>query len=317
MNENKSINSLKKQLVAAVAMVLVAAVALGSSTYAWFANNAKVTATGMNVTAQVEGGIQIKTVSSTVALGSGYTADYATTADAKIASTSLLPASTAGSSAANSVITSDWYYAKAALANASTAKTDTYVTLGSSSTEGQWTFTNGTANGNGVLTYGGSYTGAKDAPAGRYYLATSYHISNVSSEKQASNLKVEGVSVSGTSASGSEMLDKSLRVAIVCGTNVVVYAPVAYPSDFNMSVATSTTGTPGDAGTATMGTDNVATKAGTTTSDAIATSVGNEGSDTLVNVYIWYEGEDTNHKTDNIKTTIDGLKVTVNFVAEV
>lgn len=51
MNENKSINSLKKQLVAAVAMVLVAAVALGSSTYAWFANNNKVTATGMQVTA--------------------------------------------------------------------------------------------------------------------------------------------------------------------------------------------------------------------------------------------------------------------------
>lgn len=52
MNENKSINSLKKQLVAAVAMVLVAAVALGSSTYAWFANNTKVTATGMQVTAK-------------------------------------------------------------------------------------------------------------------------------------------------------------------------------------------------------------------------------------------------------------------------
>ena len=43
MNENKSINSLKKQLVAAVAMVCVAAVALGSSTYAWFVNNNTVT----------------------------------------------------------------------------------------------------------------------------------------------------------------------------------------------------------------------------------------------------------------------------------
>ncbi|MDD5863636.1 MAG: hypothetical protein PUD80_03220 [Firmicutes bacterium] len=284
---------------------------------AWFANNAKVVATGMNVTAQVEGGIQIKTVSSTGTLGSGYTADYATTADAKIDSTALLPVSNAGSSAANSVITSDWYYAKAALASAATAKPDTYVTLGNSSTEGQWTFVNGTASGNGVLDYGSTYTGAKDAPAGRYYLATSYNISNVSSAKPASNLKVEGVSVTGTSSTGSENLDKSLRVAVVCGTNVVIYAPVAYASDFNMSVATSTLGTPGAAGTATMGTDNVATKAGTTTSDAIAPSVGDEGSDTLVNVYIWYEGEDSNHMTDNIKATIDGLKITVNFVAEV
>lgn len=43
--------AIRKQLLAAVAMVLVAAVALGSSTYAWFANNNKVTATDMQVTA--------------------------------------------------------------------------------------------------------------------------------------------------------------------------------------------------------------------------------------------------------------------------
>ena len=40
-----SVKALKKQLGAAVAMVCVAAVALGSSTYAWFVNNARVTAT--------------------------------------------------------------------------------------------------------------------------------------------------------------------------------------------------------------------------------------------------------------------------------
>ena len=44
--------AIRKQLFAAVAMVLVAAVALGSSTYAWFANNNKVTATGLKATAQ-------------------------------------------------------------------------------------------------------------------------------------------------------------------------------------------------------------------------------------------------------------------------
>lgn len=44
--------AIRKQLLAAVAMVLVAAVALGSSTYAWFANNSKVTAEGLKATAQ-------------------------------------------------------------------------------------------------------------------------------------------------------------------------------------------------------------------------------------------------------------------------
>lgn len=46
---------LKKQLIAAIAMVMVAALALGSSTYAWFANNTKVTAEGMSIKALSEG----------------------------------------------------------------------------------------------------------------------------------------------------------------------------------------------------------------------------------------------------------------------
>lgn len=46
-----STKALKKQLMAAIAMVLVAALALGSSTYAWFASNTTVTASTMEVKA--------------------------------------------------------------------------------------------------------------------------------------------------------------------------------------------------------------------------------------------------------------------------
>ena len=46
-----NVKALKKQLMAAIAMVCVAAVALSSATYAWFVNNATVTATGAEVTA--------------------------------------------------------------------------------------------------------------------------------------------------------------------------------------------------------------------------------------------------------------------------
>lgn len=52
--------AIRKQLLAAVAMVLVAAVALGSSTYAWFVASGTVTATGMNVNVQSTGGLLIK-----------------------------------------------------------------------------------------------------------------------------------------------------------------------------------------------------------------------------------------------------------------
>lgn len=43
---------LRKQLLAAVAMVIVAAIAVSSSTFAWFAMSDTVTATGMTVTAK-------------------------------------------------------------------------------------------------------------------------------------------------------------------------------------------------------------------------------------------------------------------------
>lgn len=51
--------AIRKQLLAAVAMVLVAAVALGSSTYAWFAANRTVSATGMQATATTSSSLVI------------------------------------------------------------------------------------------------------------------------------------------------------------------------------------------------------------------------------------------------------------------
>lgn len=52
MENTKTVKALKKQLIAAIARVLVAAVALGSSTYAWFVSNNKVTATTASISAQ-------------------------------------------------------------------------------------------------------------------------------------------------------------------------------------------------------------------------------------------------------------------------
>lgn len=67
MNSKK----LKTQLLAAVAMTLVAALALGSSTFAWFAANTKVEATGMKVTATTTSNLLIAedTLTSTEKLG--------------------------------------------------------------------------------------------------------------------------------------------------------------------------------------------------------------------------------------------------------
>ena len=59
MTETKSVKTLKKQLGAAIAMVCVAAVALGSSTYAWFINNTRVTAESVELTAETSYALMI------------------------------------------------------------------------------------------------------------------------------------------------------------------------------------------------------------------------------------------------------------------
>lgn len=59
MKETNSVKSLKKQLMAAIAMVCVAAIALGTSTYAWFVNNTRVTAGEFSATATTSNALEI------------------------------------------------------------------------------------------------------------------------------------------------------------------------------------------------------------------------------------------------------------------
>lgn len=80
MENAKSVKALKKQLVAAIAMVLVAAVALASSTYAWFVSNNKVTAKTTSISAQsnsayllIEAGKKTTADSTTAATGTEQT----------------------------------------------------------------------------------------------------------------------------------------------------------------------------------------------------------------------------------------------------
>ena len=75
-----------KKLIPALCMLLVSAILLGSSTYAWFSMNTQVTATGMQVKAQAEGGIVIANSAK-----SAWTAE----ATAQITTATLFPTSNA------------------------------------------------------------------------------------------------------------------------------------------------------------------------------------------------------------------------------
>lgn len=308
MNETKSsVKALKKQMAAAIAMVTVAAVAVGSSTYAWFANNNRVSATGMSVQATAEGGIEIKAISGTQDITPS--TQWATLADAQMnAGTILYPTSTKPT-ASNGVLNSDWYHASAQVATNSAANANTYAKL--QQVADTCTFTNGVDKGDGVLTYSENKSGALSA--GAYYLATTYNIAYVG--KNATDLKVEGVTVTGNDNNAE--FDKSLRVAIACGSNVALYAP-GYDTNTSYKVCTETTGTPVTPAAGTMpDSTNVTALAKNATSTTIAQSVGAESNPTVVNVYIWFEGEDSNHFTNNLNSNVDTLKVTVNFSATI
>ena len=80
--------AIKRQLLAAVAMVLVAAVALGSATYEWFVNNTKVTAETVSMTASAA---QTLLISETGA------SNWKTTLPLTDDLTDIVPVSTVGS----------------------------------------------------------------------------------------------------------------------------------------------------------------------------------------------------------------------------
>ena len=101
MTETKSVKTLKKQLGAAIAMVCVAAVALGSSTYAWFVTNNTVKATTSTISAQSNAAF-MKIKYNATAKTSDLTADVAT-----LDSDELYPAQWANNFDASKTTTGD------------------------------------------------------------------------------------------------------------------------------------------------------------------------------------------------------------------
>lgn len=82
--------ALKKQLGAAIAMVIVAAIALGAATFAWFVNNTKVTAGDATVSATTANTLLIKNEAN----------QWGTTYTFEDSNTNFKPVSTIGSNSA-------------------------------------------------------------------------------------------------------------------------------------------------------------------------------------------------------------------------
>lgn len=275
--------AIRKQLLAAVAMVLVAAVALGSSTYAWFVASGTVTATGMNVKAQSEGGLAISYKGLV----------WGTTATASMDTKELYPAST--------LDLKNWYHATAADMNAAAAQ------------PGSRTNITGTV-------FGG--TGAAFDNTNSYVVMQEFQIKSSSASVPSTGLFVESVDVT-----GYQTMSTALRVGVkyvptagqpsAVKENGYIYGPVKLgetaenkPTDnydvYREYLANDPANSEKSLGQVTLAT------VGQTGSTLIANTdtIPSTGVIT-VQIYIWFEGEDANLKSDNFYP--EDLSVTVNF----
>lgn len=190
--------ALKKQMGAAIAMVLVAAVALGSATFAWFVSNNKVEATTTNISAQSNSAYLVidnaaAGATSTTSTGSA-TASETVTPDTKI-----YPAQWKKNFNADGVKASDadavWQFESAyALDKIKTdEKENTRFAVGD----------------------------PQAAVDKDYTLANTFYIGTGTYDGTFTNLKVTGVKVNNTSNS---QLDSAMRVLVMCDGQWVVWS---------------------------------------------------------------------------------------------
>ena len=259
MNEKKSVNSLKRQMTAAIAMVLVAGIALASATYAWFVTNNKVDATTTNISAQSNAAFMTIENGATGAKDSDKTS-----VSTKLGKdTKLYPATFGEETGATKGKFMTGY--------------GTDLDNGGLKSELKLVSTNGTPD---------------EANTAKYALKEQFNIS--SKGQDLSDLKVESIETA-TDAATDQLLKTALRVLVTNSdaSKWVVYGLDAAGTKYEIKLSSDTSNA------------NVAL------GDVTA------GSDTLVNVYLYYEGKDTNVKTRNLQDgKLDASQsVKINFTA--
>jgi hypothetical protein len=309
MKTNKKKSSTARKLLPAVAMLAVSAVSLSSATYAWFTMNKEVTVQNMTIQAKAEGGLLI---SETQGYGESDVWDDSanTTAELTAAKVALYPTSTANSAT--------WYHATSKTANdaasassgaASANKSDGYTTLSLASNELQ--AAGAGTNGKKEVFYADSGTSGYDADDAKYYLKYTYYL-KTSTEGTTSlgldsgdqNLNISVVNVTGNT--NSTDLNKSLRVGIEIGGKFYIFAPIQ-GATLTYYVNASSTATTAIDSSANTHADPM------TVATGLGSLPGNKTNGTPVCVYMWYEGEDANCKSDNITSTLDELTVNLEF----
>lgn len=294
-------------------MVLVAAIALGSSTYAWFASNNKVTATGMSVSAQTEGSLL---VINNTATDFGKTTQ--TTVTMNLTGTNLFPThlTTTDNTKFEVVGASTWTHSFSKDYTKAITTPGDETELGLSAGDTSKTVYGSTEQKKIPQVEGQYY----DKDGKQYFLAGEMYIGLNSQNETA---KCGAITLESSTITSSSSLNGSVRVALVpLGTfdasdNKGAGTYTAYAAE-NIKLA----------GIVAPENKRVTTRGTTSTGDTLANYVasGDDANTITINsgnmdagdyvklaVYIYFDGRDEACKSENFDTT--AVNVTLNFAA--
>lgn len=297
-------NKTKRKLISAIAMLAVSAAMLATSTYAWFTMNKEVEVRNLTVQAKAEGGLLIAETVNGVWDEAANT--LAESDDAKVA---LFPTSTANTSA--------WYHAtsksaanaaNASQSGASELKSEGYTELELASEEIQAAVAG--SNGKKDVYYVDSGEAGYDEADAKYYVKYVYYLktstegtTNLGLTSGSQNVNISVVSVEGNE--NSTDLNKAIRVGIEIGGKFYIFAPIdGATGTYFVNATTETTAINSSASTHDTPM-SVAT--------ALTSLPGMNGDPIPVYIYMWYEGEDENCKSENVAATLDELTVKIEF----
>lgn len=289
-----------KIIIPALGMLLLSTAASVTGTVAWFSMNNFVTATGMQVKARAENGIVISNQSA--ATGTGVT--WKETAASARASYSLALKPTSTATAAT------WVHSTSNdSADNNTGNAYNKLTLTLDTTTGAGYVDDNDHAGFDYL---------DDTANPKTYVADSMYYSKhsffIKSSAEAINSKLYIVDLDASGNTNSVNLDKALRVLVRLesdASTAKVFTP--FGGDTSYDVATDDL-----AAGATTGKTSVSATASSTAHENIEFLSGqvipaSNAAPLEISVYLYFEGEDTNCKSDNLTTTLDNLSVTITF----
>lgn len=292
--------------------------------------NKSVEVKGMQVKAQAEAGLLINEVKTA---GDAYWDESATALGAP--GIALLPTSTTNAAKwfhANSRIASAEAGAPSGVASSNLAgyyeelslTPDTTAVVEGAEGTRHAEYSIMYSNKNGTAGYQAGTTDNAYYVMYKYYMRVSKDngLTGLAKTSGAQNVAIKSVDVTLPTTQGSANLNKALRVGVKLGGKMYIYAPV-YGSGSTSTAYYATTAITNTTDSSYVITAQTVTNqevnafaTNTMAYTALTELPGLSGDGTEVDIYVWFEGEDENCKTENITDMLDNIEVSVKFALE-